>query len=86
LPSASNALYAHYDPTPTIFNAIPSRLQDLSIERRWPKDATNDLLVEIESISDDKGKTLEIHPVGNVANERQSVPVTSSSYSTTQRG
>ncbi len=59
---------------------VPSRLEDLRVERCWPKDATNDLLVEIESVGHDQGKTLEIHPVGNVANKRQSVPVTSSSY------
>ncbi len=57
---------------------VPSRLEDLRVESRWAESATDDLLVEIESVGDDPGKTLEIHPVGNVAQEGESIPVASS--------
>ena len=36
--------------------------EDLAVETRWPEEATDDFLVEFESIRDDQGKTLEIHP------------------------
>jgi len=57
---------------------VSARLQDLSIERRLPKDAADHLLVEIESVGDDQWKTLKGHPVGNVAHEGERVPVASS--------
>ena len=44
---------------PTI---VPARFEDLAVKTRWPEEATDDLLVEFESIRDDQGKTLEIHP------------------------
>ncbi len=58
---------------------IPSRLEHLAVESRWTKDAPYNPLVEIESVGDDQRKALEIHAVGNVANERQSISVASSS-------
>ncbi len=58
---------------------IPSRLEHLAVESRWAKDAPYNPLVEIESVGDDQRKALEIHAVGNVANERQSISVASSS-------
>ena len=58
---------------------IPARLEDLAIETSGPKDATEDLFVEIESVGDDQRKTPVIHSVGNVASKRQSVSVASSS-------
>ena len=57
---------------------VPTRLEDLAIETSRPEDATDDLFVEIEPIRDDQGKFHEIHLVGDVANERQSVSVASS--------
>ena len=56
---------------------IPARLENLAVQSRWTKDATDDLLVEIESVGDDQGKTLPIHPVGHVAQESKCVPVAS---------
>ena len=56
---------------------IPARLENLAIETSWSKDASDDPLVEIESVGDDQGKTLPIHPVGHVAQESECVPVAS---------
>ncbi len=42
---------------------VPTHLEDLAIETSRPEDATDDLLVEIESVGDDEGKTPETHPV-----------------------
>ena len=58
---------------------VPARLEDLAVETRWPEEATDDLLVEFESIRDDQGKTLEIHPPRKVAKQSVSVPVASPS-------
>ena len=58
---------------------VPARLEDLAVKTRWPEEATDDLLVEIESIRDDQGKTLEIHPLRKVAKQSVSVPVASPS-------
>ena len=41
---------------------VPASFEDLAVETRWPEEATDDLLVEFESIRNDQGKTLEIHP------------------------
>ena len=46
---------------------------------RWPEEATDGLLVEFESIRNDQGKTLEIHPPRKVVKQRVSVPVASPS-------
>ena len=59
---------------------VATGFYDLRVERRWPKDAPDDLLVEIESVGDDQGKTLVLHPVGNVAQESEGVPVASTSH------
>ena len=32
---------------------VPARLEDLAVETRWPEEATDDFLVEFESIRDD---------------------------------
>ena len=58
---------------------VPARLEDLAVETRWPEEATDDLLVEFESIRDDQGKTPEIHPSRKVAKQSVSVPVASPS-------
>ena len=58
---------------------VSSRLEHLAVQSRWTKDATDDLLVEIESVGDDQGKTLEIHPVRDVAQQSERVSVASSS-------
>ena len=58
---------------------VSSRLEHLTVQSRWTKDTTDDLLVEIESVGDDQGKTLEIHPVGDVAQQSERVSVASSS-------
>ena len=58
---------------------VPARLEDLAVKTRWPEEATDDLLVEFESIRDDQGKTLEIHPPRKVAKQSVSVPVASPS-------
>ena len=57
---------------------IPARLEDLAIETSRPKDSTDNLLVEIESVGDDQGKFREIHSLRDFADERQSVQVASS--------
>ena len=51
--------------------------RDLAVETRWTEEATDDLLVEFESIRDDQGKTLEIHPSRKAAKQSVSVPVAS---------
>ena len=33
---------------------VPARLEDLAVETRWTEEATDDLLVEFESIRDDQ--------------------------------
>ena len=58
---------------------VPARFEDLAVETRWPEEATDDFLVEFESIRDDQGKTLEIHPPRKVAKQSVSVPVASPS-------
>ena len=58
---------------------VPARLEDLAVETRWPEEATDDLPVEFESIRDDQGKTLEIHPLRKVAKQSVSVPIASPS-------
>ena len=58
---------------------VPARFEDLAVETRWPEEATDDLLVEFESIRDDQGKTSEIHPLRKVAKQSVSVPVASPS-------
>jgi len=58
---------------------VSSGLEHLAVESRWPKDATDDLLVEIETVGDDQGKILEIHPARHVTNEGESVSIASSS-------
>ena len=54
---------------------VPSRLEHLAVESCGAENATNDLLVEIESVGDDQGKFREIHPVSNVAQESEGVSV-----------
>ena len=56
-----------------------SRLEHMAVQSRWTKDATDDLLVEIESVGDDQGKTLVIHPVRDIAQQSERVSVASSS-------
>ncbi len=51
----------------------------MRVERRWPQDATDNLLVEIEPVGDDQRKTLEIHPFRDVAQQSERVSVASSS-------
>ncbi len=58
---------------------VPSRLEDLAIESRGAENATDDLLVETESVGDDQEKTVKIHAVGNIAQEGKGVPVASTS-------
>ena len=58
---------------------VPSRLEDLAIESRGAENATDDLLVESESVGDDQEKTVKIHAVGNIAQEGKGVPVASTS-------
>ena len=58
---------------------VSSRLEHLAVESRGTKDATDDLLVEIESVGDDQGKTLDIHAVRDVAQKSERVSVASSS-------
>ena len=58
---------------------VPASFEDLAVETRWPEEATDDLLVEFESIRDDQGKTLEIHPPRKVVKQSVSVPVASPS-------
>ena len=58
---------------------VPARLEDLAVETRWPEEATDDLLVEFESIRDNQGKTSKIHPPRKVAKQSVSVPVASPS-------
>ena len=60
---------------------VPSRLENLAIETSRPEDATDDLLVEIESVGDDQWETLKGHPVGDVAHEGKRVAVASSADS-----
>ena len=33
---------------------IPTRLEDLAVETRWPEDATDDLRVEVELVHNDR--------------------------------
>ena len=58
---------------------VPARLEDLAVKTRWPEEATDDLLVELESIRDDQGKTSETHRLRKVAKQSVSVPVASPS-------
>ena len=58
---------------------VSSRFEYLTVESCWTKDATHDLLVELESVGDDQGKTLDIHAVRDVAQKRERVTVAASS-------
>ena len=58
---------------------VPARFEDLAVKTRWPEEATDDPLVEFESIRNDQGKTPEIHPLRKVAKQSVSVPVASPS-------
>ena len=58
---------------------VPASFEDLAVETRWPEEATDDLLVEFESIRNDQGKMLEIHPPRKVVKQSVSVPVASPS-------
>ena len=63
-----------------VCRALPDgQIEDLAVETRWTEEATDDLLVEFESIRDDQGKMLEIHPSRKVAKQSVSVPVASPS-------
>ena len=35
---------------------VPARFENLAVETRWPEEATDDFLVEFESIRDDQGR------------------------------
>src|SRR5262245_18690673 len=59
---------------------IPTRLDDLAVQTSWPKDATDNSLVETESVSGDQGDTLKIHSAGYVLKESKRVSVASSPY------
>ena len=50
----------------------------MSIERGCAEDPTDDRPVELESVRDDQGRRGERHAPGDVANERQGVPVAAS--------
>jgi hypothetical protein len=54
---------------------VPTRLNDLTIETRWPKYAPDDFLVELEFVSDDQRDNFEIHSAGKVSKEGQRVLV-----------
>ena len=57
---------------------VSSRLEHLAVERRGTKDATDDLLVELESVGDDQGQTLDIHAVRDILQKSERVSVASS--------
>src|SRR5262245_2749693 len=59
---------------------VPTRLDDLAVQTSWPKDATDNSLVETESVSGDKGDTFKIHSTGYVLKESERVSVASSPY------
>ena len=58
---------------------VSSRLEHLAVQSRWTKDATDDLLVEIKSVRNDKRELQKIHSARHVTNEGQSVSVASAS-------
>ena len=59
---------------------VPTGLDHLAVQTRWPKDATDNFLVEVESVRGDQRDTFKIHSAGYVLEEGERVSVASSSY------
>src|SRR5262245_23661832 len=59
---------------------VPSGLDHRAIQTRWSQNATDNSLVELESVSDDQGDTVKIHSAGYILKEGECVSVASSSY------
>jgi hypothetical protein len=54
---------------------VPTCLDDLTVEARWPKHSSDDSFVEVESVGGDERGNLEIHSIREVAKQVQGVAV-----------
>jgi hypothetical protein len=59
---------------------VPTGLDHLAVQTRQPQNATDNSLVETESVSGDQGDTFKIHSTGYVLKESKRVSVASSPY------
>ena len=59
---------------------VPTSLDHLAVQTRWSQNATDNSLVELESVSDDQGDTVKIHSAGYILKEGKCVSVASSPY------
>jgi hypothetical protein len=59
---------------------IPTGLDYLAVQTSWPQNATDNSLVEFESVSGDQRDTFKIHSAGYVLKESERVSVASSPY------
>jgi hypothetical protein len=57
---------------------VPRGLDHLAVRTSWPQNATDNSLVEFESVSNDQGNTFKIHSAGCVLKESERVLVASS--------
>src|SRR5262249_44009151 len=56
---------------------VPSRLDHLTIDTRWPKHASDDSFVELESVAGDQRDGLQIHSIREVTKQVPGVVVAS---------
>jgi hypothetical protein len=59
---------------------VPTRLDDLAVQTRWPKDANDSFFVKCESVRHDQRDTFEIHSTRYISQEDEGVSVASSPY------
>ena len=59
---------------------VPTRLDHLAVETDWPKDATDNFSVKVESVRGDQRDTFKVHSAGYVLKVGERVLVASSPY------
>jgi hypothetical protein len=59
---------------------VPTGLDHLAVQTRWSQNATDNSLVEFESVSDDQKARFQIHSAGYVLKESERVSVASSPH------
>ena len=59
---------------------VPTRLDDLAVETGWPKEATDNFSVKVESVRGDQRGTFKIHSTDHVLEEGERVSVASPPY------
>ena len=59
---------------------VPTGLDHLAVQTRWPQNATDNSLVKLEAVCGDQRDTFKIHSAGYVLKESERISVASSPY------